>query len=406
MGKRGLFAFCLALLANFAMAATITVTEPVSGAFLGKTNTLRFNITGSNSQVEVTVTTVNVANPSINFTTRQQFTPDVEGRIQGTIALNFSDATPGGAYQITVTAVEPGNFYNSPPVIPVTIDVENPKFNNFNPVSGNFVKGIVPIIVELLEPNIDEWRVQVGGSDIPNNTGTDANFTVNWDTSLISADGPQDVNITVKDKAKNSDSKTISLTIDRIVPSSEILSPRAGDPIRPNSNITVVVNVQDQFQNSVNETGVQVTAEHLDGTFIGRVARRSVQANGTALTWTGRIRAERNFPATFKLVVRATDRAGNEAVIQEVVLSSDRGRAPQTYQSIQTASPVGSGTATISTGKTRANAGNISVGGNTGWHVLPGTNPTTTPVVGTYPLYPGFTPGKGKSNLKKLGGGK
>ncbi len=389
MGKRGLLVFCVALLAQFTMAATITVTEPVSGAFLGRTNSLKFNITGSNQQVEVIVQTVNVANPSITFTTRQLFTPDADGKVQGTIPLNFNSSTPSGAYNITVTATEPGNFYNSPPIIPVTIDVEDPKFVNFNPVSGTFVKGIVPIIVELLEPNIDEWKVQVNGSDIPNNTGTSSNFTVTWDTALITVDGAQSVNVTVKDKAQNTKSQTISLTLDRIVPSSDILAPRSGDPIRPNSNITVVVNVTDQFQDSVDVTGIDVTAEHPDGTFIGRVARRSVSGNGNTVTWTGRILAERNFPRTFKLVVRATDRAGNSAVVQEVTLSADRGRGLTNDQAgiggvitgvtsgiSNTLKNVGKG-GSVNSGSGKG-TGSTNVGQTSTWYVLPGTTSTST----------------------------
>ena len=420
MGKRGLFAMFVALVAQFSMAATITVTEPVAGAFLGQSNSLKFNITGSNAQVEVTVQTVNVANPSINFTARQQFTPDADGKVSGTIPLNFNDSTPGGAYNITVTATEPGNFYNSPPVIPVTIDVDDPKFVNFNPVSNTFVKGLVPIIVELREPNIDEWKVQVNGSDIPNNTGNSSNFTVTWDTSLISTDGAQSVNLTVKDKAQNSSSTTISLTLDRIVPSSDILAPRSGDPIRPNSNITVVVNVTDQFQGSVDLTGIDVTAEHPDGTYIGRVARRSINANGNTVTWTGRILAARDFPRTFKLVARATDRAGNVAVVQEVTLSADRGRGLTNDQPgiggvitgvttgmSQTLKNVGKGgSITPPSGKGTSNTTSVQ---NTSWYVLPGTtsnNTTTSSTGGQWGSTYGFgNNGFGKGNGSGWGWG-
>lgn len=419
---RGILSLGLALIASSLMAATITVTEPVSGAFLGRTNSLKFNITGSNQQVEVLVQTVNVANPSITFTAREQFTPDADGKVQGTIPLNFNDSTPGGPYNITVTATEPGNFYNAPPVIPVTIDVDEPKFVNFNPVSNTFVKGIVPIIVELLEPNIDEWKVQVNGSDIPNNTGNSGNFTVTWDTSLVSADGNQSVNVTVKDKAQNSASQSISLTLDRRVPSSEILSPRAGDPIRPNSNITVVVNVTDQFANSVDVTGIDVTAEHTDGTFIGRVARRGVQNSGNTVTWTGRILAERNFPRTFKLVVRATDRAGNVAQIQEITLSSDRGRGLVNDQPTVGGSVAGMTTglssfvqnAGKSTGTNKGTGKNnhITPAATASWYVLPGTTSGTGPTsvgnsvsVGVQPIWI-IGKGGGKGNTSIFGNGK
>lgn len=408
MTLRGAFAWMLAVLSTTVFAATITTVSPVSGDFLGKSNTVRFNITGAVQQVEVTVLATNVANPAITFTVKQKFTPDPDGRIEGSITLNFADSTPGGPYTIAVTASEPGNFYNTPPVIPVTIDVTSPKFVNFNPVSGGFVKDIVSIIVSLLEDNIDEWRVQINGSDIPNNTGSTADFLVSWDTSLISTDGSQNISINVKDKAGNSASQSVSVTLDRVKPTSDILSPRTGDTIRPNSTIPVVVSVTDQYSNSLDVTGIDVVITDLAGAILGRVARRNFTTSGNTVTWTGRIRAERGFPSQFKVVVNATDRAGNQAVVQEVTVST-AGRGIDSGQSVTstnryiggnaTRGQGASGKGTKGNGSTATGRGTQSTGSS-----VASTSSNVSPISSS--LSSAYSGGKnGKAN-RGSGGGK
>jgi hypothetical protein len=83
----------------------------------------------------------------------------------------------------------------------------------------------------------------------------------------------------------------------------------------------VVVNILDQFSGSVHFTGIDVILTDLSGTVLGRVPRRGAMNFGTTLTWTGRIRTSK-LPEKFKIVVTATDRAGNVAVVQEVTIST------------------------------------------------------------------------------------
>lgn len=312
--------FMLLLVAMQAWAGTLTVTSPNQGDFLGRNNSIAFNIRDGVVQVTVRATVTRDANPSERIVLEQKFTPDVDGKVSGSLALNFNQSTPEGNYTIRVEATEPGNSYQ-PVTRNVVVDVKIPEFLEFNPINGGFVKGVVPIRVRLDEPNIKEWRVQINNQDIPNNSGTSGNFTVLWDTSNVQRDGPQTISIKVDDRANNSTTKTINVTLDRVNPSINVLLPSGGAPIRPGTNVPVALEIVDQFTGSAVETGVTAVLRTMDGQFIGSVARRSSRANGSVLTWTGRIRWQNNLPGRFKLVVNATDRAGNRAVVQEVTIT-------------------------------------------------------------------------------------
>lgn len=311
-------------MAASAWAGNITVTSPSSGDFLGTSNNVKFLITGAVVQVKVTVTATLVSNPAINVTVERSFDPNGDGEVDNSIALNFSPSTPEGAYDLDVVATEPGNTYNTVPTIPVNVDVKVPKFGNSNPLAGSFVRGIVPIVVDLDEPNVKEWRVRINGADIPNNSGSTNLITVNWDANTIVTDGSQTINLSVEDLAKNTSSKDIGVTVDRINPSSTILAPTSGAFVRPGSLLAVVVEVADQFQNSIHWTGIRVRLTQMNGTEIGLVPRRNINAAGNKITWTGRLRVSATLPDSFKVVIDAVDRAGNVAVTQEVVVTTTR----------------------------------------------------------------------------------
>lgn len=312
--------FMMLLVGAQVWAGTLTVTSPNQGDFLGRNNSIAFNIRDGVVQVTVRATVTRDANPSERIVLEQKFTPDVDGKVSGSLALNFNPSTPEGNYTIRVEATEPGNSYQ-PVTRNVVVDVKIPEFLEFNPINGGFVKGVVPIRVRLDEPNIKEWRVQINNQDIPNNSGSAGTFTVLWDTSNVQRDGPQTISIKVDDRANNSTTKSITVTLDRVNPSINVLLPSGGTMIRPGTNIPVALEVVDQFNGSAVETGVTAVLRTMDGQFIAAVARRSSRANGSVLTWTGRIRWQNNLPGRFKLVVNATDRAGNRAVVQEVTIS-------------------------------------------------------------------------------------
>ncbi len=318
MKKFALVSF-VALLSALASAGTITVTSPSSGDFLGRTNQLKFTITGSRAQARVDVQVTSLTDPNFSINRFRRFDPDVDGQIEGSIDLNFNDTTPAANYRIVVTVTEPNNPYNSVTINPVTIDVRTPKFRDFSPTNGAFVRNDVPIRVSFDEPNIEEWRVQVNGQDIPNNTGTTETVSVTWRTQDIINDGSQSISVSVEDRAKNSNSRTISVTLDRVAPNINVLSP-GNRTYRPGSRIPVAIDFVDQFQNAVPVTNIDVFITDMSGNILSRVPRKSARASGSTLQWTGRINNTRNLPRDFKILARAVDRAGNVATTQEVVV--------------------------------------------------------------------------------------
>ncbi|MGV3618301.1 MAG: hypothetical protein ACO1SV_23495 [Fimbriimonas sp.] len=284
-------------------------------------NTIQFSITEARVRVTVTAT---VTGPGGTTQIPQEFTPDGDGKIEGSIPLNFAPGTPTGAYTITLTATEQNNTYE-PQTVHVQVDVQRPKFFSYSPYNNAFVKGLVRIRASILEQNIKDWRVKVNGQDIPNNTGTSNAVQVDWDASLVERDGPNTIDIVVRDEANNEASLSIPITLDRIKPSATISYPRTDTRLIPNTNINVTVDVVDASTASVDATGIDVVVRRMDGTYITRVARISVTPEGSnTLRWIGRIRYRSGLlPSQFKIVVTAIDRAGNVATPQEVTL---RGR--------------------------------------------------------------------------------
>lgn len=314
-------ALCIVAMAGTALAGTITVTSPADGDFLGQNNQVKFNIKNSLTKVTVKATATSVTDPAISITVQDDFTPPVNGDITGSLTLNFNQSVPQGAYTLAVTATETGNPYNTPGTLAVTIDLDKPKFLDFNPLNNGFVKGIVPLSATFQEANMKEWRVQVAGTDIPNNTGSTNSLLVNWDTTGFTKDGQQNITLKATDKASNTESKSISLTIDRLPPSLAVNSPRSGETFRSGSNIPVVMTATDQFSGSLDKYAISVDVLSTADVVLGKVARSSVTVNGNSVVWTGRLRADRNLPAEFKIRFTAVDKAGNPASTQTVLVN-------------------------------------------------------------------------------------
>jgi hypothetical protein len=307
----------LLLLSVAAFAGTLEVTAPTDGAFVGRNNTISFNI--RQAVVQVTVR-AQITGPGGTTSVQQQFTPNPQGEITGTLPLNFSPSNPEGQYTIVVTATEPGNSY-TPVTINVTLDVTNPKFLQVNPLNNSFVKGVVPITVRVQEPNMKEMRIQVNDQDIPNNTSNQEDFTLLWDTTGIELDGDQTITVRVEDQAGNVSTKTIDVTLDRVRPTMAIQYPRTDSQIRRGSTFSVVLEVTDASESSVSANGIDVVLRKMDGTFIMRVARQAVQTSGGKLIWSGRVRWSSLLPNQFKVVASGVDKAGNFATDQEVVIT-------------------------------------------------------------------------------------
>lgn len=307
-------------LAAAAFAGELVLKSPTQGSFLGLTNSIQFSITGAKVQVTVTAT---VTGPSGVTKIAQQFTPDADGKINDSIALNFSEDTPTGDYSIKLSASEPNNTYTDQSVS-VKVDVEKPKFYSFSPNDGAFVRGIVKIRASILEANLKDWRVKVNGNDIPNNTGTTNDVVVDWDATNVKTDGDNTITIEVRDLANNSVTQTIKVTLDRLPPTITVLYPSSSTKLLAGTTISVAVDVNDLSNSSVDGSGIDVVVRRADNNaYITRVTRTSIGPSGDkTLRWVGRIRYQAGLlPSKFKLVVTAVDRAGNVATPQEVSLT-------------------------------------------------------------------------------------
>jgi len=323
---RFLMAISVMLVAVAAQAAfTLTVTSPTEGGFLGFNNQVKFLITNATEETTVRVT---AAGPGGSTVIEQKFTPNVDNKIDGSIALSFNESSPSGAYTVTVEAFDSG--FTAPPVVRnVTVDVLKPKILEFNPVSGTAVKGpIVPINVKVLESNLKEWRVKIDGNDIPNNTGTtvdgSGSFQVDWNVTGFLTDGTHTVSISVKDKSDNETTQSVSLRIDRLAPTVSITYPRTDSNIRPRSDFSVIIDITDPNNGLIDFTGVDVIIRFPAGGYLYRVPRVSFQSTGSGtFRWTGRVRKDSiRLPSKFIVDVTVVDRAGNIATQQQVTIST------------------------------------------------------------------------------------
>lgn len=315
------YALCQSVLAQ-----TLSVTSPNSGDLLGRTNQVKFLGDNIQSQIRVTVVLTKSDDAAISFTNEQLFDPDSNKKVTGSIDLNIDDASPQGSYNLKIQWTHGGIRQADIVIGTLTVDTKVPKFKNVIPASNSFVSDNVVIQGELEEPNINQWRVKINDKDIPNNSGSTANISVLWQTKdaqgnpIVENDGPYTISIKVDDKAKNSATRSLSITLDRVPPSSSIKSP-TGTNYRPTAIIPVVINIDDQYDNSVIKEGVDVELRSLDGQFLQKVARRSARAQGSTLQWIGRIKNSVKLPTQFKIVVTAVDRAGNKAQLQEITVT-------------------------------------------------------------------------------------
>ena len=303
-------------LSVFSYAGTLTVTAPSDGQYLGLSNSLTFTITGAVQQVKVQAVVTSSAGST---TLRGTFNPDVDGKISNSLALNFSASAPQGDYTIVVSATEPGNTYAST-TRNVKVDTLSPKLLQYSPVQNAFVKGNVKIGFKLQEQSLKEWRVTINNQDIPNNSGTsETDFNLVWDSSGIERDGPQTISLASKDRADNPFNFSINVTLDRLAPNSTITFPRSDTPIRPGTDLTIIVDVADQFASSVDSTGLDVIVQRPDGVFITRPAKVSFAPQGSgSWRWIGKLRYRAGvIPNIFKLVVTSVDRAGNTGTRQD-----------------------------------------------------------------------------------------
>lgn len=316
---RPFLAFVATFLAALSFAGTLTVTSPTDGDFLGKTNTVTFNISGASVQVKVTAVATPTGGSGSPVTFNTTVTPTSDGTASGSLSVNFGDSAPQGAYTLVISATEPNNTYASQ-TLNVTVDSTAPKFTELSPANGGFFRSILRVRAKLEEANLETWRVQVNNQDVPNNTGSTDTVSVDYDATGVEADGNQSVRITATDKAGNTTTKTVNVTLDRIRPTVQIVYPTATTRLSSGSSVTILVDISDASSSSVDKTGVDVIVKGLDGSYITRATLVSFRAtNGNTQRWTGRIRYRKGLlPSRFVISVSVVDRAGNSATLQEV----------------------------------------------------------------------------------------
>jgi hypothetical protein len=308
----------LGMMSAVSFAQTLTVTAPTNNQFLRSNNTLTFNGRGGRVQVTVSATITGPGGSSVVSTTA---VPSQNGDFAGSLSLNFTQTSAQGSYTVVVRCTEPGQTY-APTTLSVTVDTRNPKLLEFRPAQNSFVRAAVPIRFKLLEDNMKDWRVTINNADIPNNSGTtERDIALNWDPTTLETDGPQTIGLAVRDQANNPLNFSIPITLDRRPPRSTIQYPLASTPIRRGSDLLVIVDVVDQFSNSVDVTGIDVRMVNMNGVLITRVPRESWRASGANTSrWTGRIRSRVQLPSQFKIVVTSVDKAGNNGSVQEVTV--------------------------------------------------------------------------------------
>ncbi|RYG22365.1 hypothetical protein EON82_17330, partial [bacterium] len=261
----------LALIATFlsvlGFAGTLTVTSPTSGDYLGKSNTVTFNIAGASVQVKVTAVATPTSGSGSPVTFSTTVNPNNEGNVSGSLSINFGDSAPEGAYTLVVSAAEPNNTYATQ-TLNVIVDVTAPKFVELSPANGGFFRSILRVRARVEEANLENWRVRVNNQDIPNNTGSTDVISVDYDATGVTADGSQSVRITATDKAGNETVKTINLTLDRIRPTVQIVYPTSTTRLSVGGLVTVLVDISDASSSSVDKTGIDVIAKTLEGAYI------------------------------------------------------------------------------------------------------------------------------------------
>lgn len=334
---RAIAAITLVVSAMAAQAQlTLQVNSPVAGTvgnetFIGESTNVSFIVRQATRAVKVqaVVKYLPPVGPAQTITTvrKENLNPNQDNQVSDSLSVRLQrGVAPEGKYEIDVTASYQDNAEPTTTTINnLIVDYTKPKILQFNPTDGSAVNGTKEIKVRIQEANLKEWRVQVNGNDIPDNTGTtvnpDGTFTVSWNPAGIENDGPQTITIRVTDKANNEETRTASVRLDRVKPVVTIAFPLSTSSIRPRSDFSVLVDVNDA--GGVDVTGIDVTLVRTDGSFLYRVPRTNYAGTGgNTSRWSGRVKGSRvNLPTTFRVQVRVVDRAGNVANQQTVTVT-------------------------------------------------------------------------------------
>ncbi|MHB8845762.1 MAG: Ig-like domain-containing protein [Nitrospirota bacterium] len=281
-------------LANFALAegdnaVTVMATDPAGNYNSSSINIIR----------DTVLPVIQTTNPQPNdFVNTQSIT------VTGTIAelhlagiwINDSpvQAANGSFSQMVALQMEGGNsivlrakdLANNETIvtIPVTLDTTPPVVQISAPAKDSFVNIPQASVTGTVNEEVTSVTVNSVPATITGNSFSLANVTL--------VEGPNTVLVEAKDRAGNSGTQSITVTLDTIKPAIQVTAP-VKDSFVNTGSITVSGSVVD-----VNPAGLWVNATE-------------VQLNGQNFTLAGIALAEG--PNT--ITVRATDKAGNESVL-------------------------------------------------------------------------------------------
>ncbi len=288
---------------------TIVLTAPLADAFVKGITDITGTVTDSNldkwtvridGSVDIPSNTGTSSNLTVSWDTR---------------AKTGSNRTfPDGPHTIDVRAQDKaGNVAT----LSRSVNVDNtaPVIQNVKPLKDDFVSGTVSITGEVIESNLDNWKVQVDGGDLASNTGNTSAISVDWDTTGYS-EGNHTITITATDKAGNIATQSVSVQIDRTAPTLTILYPFKSQKIPPFSNMLVIVDVKDLSDKSLDPAKITAVIRDSHNNVVAKVDFLSSAAltNGTGIRWKGQVNVGKGpgkSNTAYTVEVTATDKAGN-----------------------------------------------------------------------------------------------
>ncbi|HWP31492.1 MAG TPA: hypothetical protein VNK96_07205 [Fimbriimonadales bacterium] len=307
----------------------LTITSPQNGDFVGQTASIKYQVSGADSEITTKATITEDANPSNEIILEESKVPPPQGNITGELQWNPGKNYPGGLYHIKVEGFigksQTGVLFETI-LLDVTLDPQEPKIIDFSPAEGAFVNGTVNFSFKTdeLASNVKEWKLTIDGSLAKTASGT-SDFNVIYNFNPDVDDGPKTVLVSVKDLADNVTEKQYTITLDTADPGVEIKSPNSNIKVKPESIVYVVLHITGEFidsttgSSSVDVTGVDVELRDMNNNFIKKVPRLEFTVIGEVIQWVGRFKVT-GLPNKFKVVVTVVDVAGNQADPQEVIL--------------------------------------------------------------------------------------
>jgi len=307
----------------------LTVTSPQNGDFVGQSASIKYQVSGADSEITVRATITEDANPANEVVLEESKVPPPQGNITGELAWNPGKNYPGGLYHIKVEGFigkSTGGTLFETILLDVTLDPQEPKIIDFSPAEGTFVNGTVNFSFKTDEiaANVKEWKLTVDGNLAKTASGT-SQFDVTYNFNPDVDDGPKTVLVSVKDLADNVTEKQYTITLDTREPGVVIKSPNSNVKVKPDSIVYVLLHITGETtdestgSSSVDVTGIDVELRDMNDNFIKKVPRLEFTVVADVLVWVGRFKVK-GLPNKFKVVVNVIDKAGNQADPQEVIL--------------------------------------------------------------------------------------